>query len=179
MDYYVYFDDRLAPERIREALAEAYRLALERLFAGTSAELDRWLEDHPDAEYPIARLFQETGTRDEFSCRLEADQALADAIGGIPVLELTTMVCRRLGTRAIFEHGPREIGGWMLVCADGWHGPVDLLEAGHLDAGTRLLGSYHPVPSDRHVYRIQMPQWYSGDIPESGYLLTEPTDDQN
>ncbi|MFB9660380.1 hypothetical protein ACFQS3_11485 [Glycomyces mayteni] len=169
MDYLINFASSASPARVKEAVLAQWPLAPAAVFAGTISEFDEY-------EGPKLIVLIQSGLRpgSDFDTELDAGQVLADLLGGLSELHVTTLLCKAIGTRALITDGGRSDLTWMLVTEDGWHGRVVLRDDMEDD---EMIIDYalQPVPCAPEIpVREPAPWqrgWYDdGVIPTAGYL---------
>ena len=156
--YEIHFDSRTPAARIAEVLCHRYDLDPALVYVGDLADYS--------GPRLTAYVTPATTEVDGFACVFGAGETLAEAAGHVTELELTTVLCREAGTRAIIPDGGMAGSVWMLVTADGWHGRV-VVDDDRLDDGDFvILHAYQPVPTEPDIPVVEPPEWQSGWYPD-------------
>lgn len=157
MSHEVHLDSRTSAERVQELLCTAYGIDPALFYVGDLADYS--------GPRLIAYVTPAPAGDPYFGCLLGGGAEFAEAIGGMSELELATVLCRELGTRAIVDDGGDAGTVWMLVTADGWHGRV-VVDDDRLDEdGFVILHAYQPIPSEPDVPVVEPPEWQAGWYP--------------
>lgn len=138
MDYEIHFDSRTAPESIANALVQRYGIPSERILTADQVAFS-------SGRWPMALIIPAPAGDEHFACVLEAGDELADAIGHISERELTTVLCRAIGTRAIILDGRPGYDTWLLVGPDGTHHSVTVDKAA-VEEGNFVITATSPIP---------------------------------
>ncbi|GLZ77522.1 hypothetical protein Afil01_23290 [Actinorhabdospora filicis] len=159
------FDSRTSAQRVQEVLCARYGIDPALLYVGDLGE------------YSGPRLIAYVTPAPEgeryFACVLEGGPEFDEAIGGLTELQLATLLCKELDTRALIDDGGGAATSWILVTADGWHGRV-IVDDDRLDDEFVILEALQPVPSAPEIPVVEPPDWQKGwykdgKIPTSGF----------
>ncbi|WP_460499165.1 hypothetical protein [Glycomyces tarimensis] len=160
----------MAPAQVKQAAVARWNLDPASVFAGDRAE---W-RAYSDA-WPTVWIVAGDRPASQFDTEFNAGKAFAEEIGRPTELEVATMLCRDLGTRAVVDEGGQASDVWYLVTSDGWHGRV-VADDDALDEGVFTIAyALQQVPSEPEIEVRDPPDWQhgwydDGKVPESGYL---------
>ncbi|GAB4002932.1 hypothetical protein GCM10029992_42700 [Glycomyces albus] len=174
MIFEIVFERGTSADLLRDALVERFGIPSERVFIGSNTELDRRLRE--GMRFPIAVIGGEPRSG-EFSQSFESHDQLIEAVGGLSVVALGTVLCKATGARALVGDGGYVSECFILITPDGWHGRVMLAEEMLDEPVFDLDYALQPVPSDPSIPVVEEPHqkgWYpDGEVPEAGYAFPE------
>lgn len=176
MIFEIIFERGTSATALRDAMAERFAVPSESVFIGTTDELERLLLDRKDMPYPMAVIGGEPRSG-EFSCSLTGHDQLIEAVGGLSVVALATVLSKSTGARALLGDGGYVSECFTMVTPDGWHGRVMLADDVLDEPVFNLDYALQPVPSDPSIPVIEEAHqkgWYpDGEVPEAGYAFPE------
>lgn len=174
MIFEIVFERDTSAAALRDALVDQFAIPSERVFIGSNEALDGRLRD--GMPFPIAVIDGEPRSG-EFSRSLESHDELIEAVGGLSVVALATVLCKATGARALVGDGGFVSECFMLFTPDGWHGRVMLADEVLDEPVFNLDYALQPVPSDPSIPVVEEPHqkgWYpDGEVPEPGYVFPE------
>lgn len=174
MMFEIVFEHGTSAAALRDALVERFAIPPERVFIGSNEELDGRLR--AGMQFPIAVVGGEPRSG-EFSRSFESHDQLIEAVGGLSVVALATVLSKATGARALVGDGGYVSDCFILVTPDGWHGRVMLTDEVLDEPVFNLDYALQPVPSDPSIPVVEEPHqkgWYpDGRVPEAGYAFAE------